>query len=61
MKGVKNMDKKEALKALVTDAWYMVNEFEDIFGHDSREYERARAKWYAYDNAWRLMFPDEPY
>lgn len=55
------MDKKEELKALVTDAWITLNDFENIFGHNSMEYERARTKWYAYDAAWRIMFPGESY
>lgn len=59
--GVNNMDKKESLKTLVTDAWDTLNDFEKIFGHNSREYERARTKWCAYDTAWRIMFPDESY
>ena len=58
---VNHMDKKENLKCLVTDAWDTLNEFEEIFGHNSTEYERARAKWSAYDTVWRIMFPDESY
>ena len=50
------MDNKERLRAICIEQWNRLIEAIKLFGEDSETARNFRTSWYAYDNAYTLIF-----